>query len=109
MPTKIVVDSFVTCVIRINANEFLTGHQNGKVTHWFIDTGELVEIKILKSLYANENSIMAMMYSEKLNLVATADSCNVTLRNEFSFEYLCNIHIERKYKKINIVDVKISN
>ena len=109
LPTKIVVDSFVTCVIRINANEFLTGHQNGKVTHWFIDTGELVEIKILKSLYANENSIMAMMYSEKLNLVATADSCNVTLRNEFSFEYLCNIHIERKYKKINIVDVKISN
>ena len=110
LPTKIVVDSFVTCVIRINANEFMTGHQNGKVIHWFIDTGELVDIKIVKSLYANENSIMSMLYNEKLNVIATADNCNVTLRNEFSFEYLCNIHIEKKqYKKISIVDVKISN
>ena len=108
--TDIVVDNFVTCVARVSNDQFLSGHQNGKVCHWYINTNEIVEISLIKAIYANEGAITSLLYNENINAVISSDINNVTFRNLYSFEYLSNIRVSNEMnKKLTIIEVKISS
>lgn len=51
METQFLLDSFITSVIRINENEFITGDNKGKLCHWKINFDLLnMKLSLIKKL-----------------------------------------------------------
>jgi hypothetical protein len=108
-----VLKSFVTCIININNNEFVTGHDNGHICKWRINYSnkeKKVELELLLLIKSNNKSVTCLAYNEKINIIVSCDSNTIMLRKNYDFEYLSTIDIENKdnFKKY-IVDVKISD
>jgi len=110
METQFLLDSFITCVIRINENEFITGDNKGKLCHWKINSDILnIKLKLIKKVKSNCNNITAMAYNKKLNIVISTDNNSIVIRSFYDFEFLTNISINDLSIEETIVDVKCSS
>ena len=104
--------SYTTCIIKINQNEFITGHNNGNICKWRIDFSKednKYELNLLLIIKSNKNEITCLTYNEKLNIIISCDNNTLITRKNYDFEYLNLIKIEKEknYKKY-IIDIKIS-
>ena len=107
------LNSHTTCILNINNNEFITGHDKGLICKWKINyspKNKKMELELLQLIKSNEKSIISLLYNEKLNIIITCDINTLMIRKAHNLEYLNCIDIKNKenYKK-NIVDVKISD
>ena len=110
METQFLLDSFITCVIRINENEFITGDNKGKLCHWKINSDILnIKLKLIKKVKSNKNNITAMLYNKKLNIVISADNNSIIIRSFYDFEFLTFINVSDIGPEDTIVDVKCSS
>ena len=110
METQFLLDSFITSVIRINENEFITGDNKGKLCHWKINFDLLnMKLSLIKKVKSNKNNITAMLYNKKLNIIIAADNNTVVIRSFYDFEFLTYIDINSTNPEETIVDVKCSN
>ena len=105
-------------MIRISDNEFITGDNKGKISHWRINYDIMnTKLKLIKKLKSNKNSVTAMAYNKKLNIVIITDNNSIVIRSFYDFEFLTYIDINKERKNKNeeinneetIVDVKCSN
>ena len=108
------LDSFVTAIIRINNKEFITGDIKGKLYHWHIDLDDILNInlKLIKKINSNNNSITSIVYNEQLNVIAASDKNAVIIRSFYDFEFLSYIDVSKNEENNEddiIVDIKISN
>ena len=107
---QFLLESFVTCVIRINENEFITGDDKGNISHWSINFDILnTKIKLIKKVKSNKNNITAMFYNKKLNIIIATDNNSIVIRSAYDFEFLTYIDIKDIKNEETIVDVKCSN
>ena len=120
LESNFLLDSFVTTIIRIDERDFITGDNKGKLIHWRInfDNPLKIKLKLLKKINSNNNSITAIAFSSRLNIVISADKTTAIIRSFYDFEFLTyiNIHDEEKTSDASndnsnelIVDIKISN
>jgi hypothetical protein len=110
METQFLLDSFITCIIRINESEFITGDIKGKICHWKINSDILnIKLKLIKKVKSNFNNITAMVYNKKLNIVISTDNNSIIIRSFYDFEFLTNISINDLSIEETIVDVKCSS
>ena len=110
METQFLLDSFITCIIRINESEFITGDIKGKICHWKINSDILnIKLKLIKKVKSNFNNITAMVYNKKLNIVISTDNNSAIIRSFYDFEFLTNININDIGIEETIVDVKCSS
>ena len=113
MESKILLNSFVTSIIRISEKGFITGDNQGNIYHWYIDLDDILnlKLKLLKKVKSNNDSITAIVYNEQLNIVASSDKNTVIIRSFYDFEFLTYININDNNSNENgiIVDIKISN
>jgi hypothetical protein len=117
MESKIVLDSFVTSVIRINEREFITGDNKGKLSHWRInyENPPNIKLNLVKKIKSNNNSITAIVYEERLNIIISSDNNTAIIRSFHDFEFLTYINIyeneipKNTYDEELVVDIKISN
>ena len=67
MESKIVLDSFVTSVIRINEREFIIGDNKYKLSHQRInyENPPNIKLNLVKIIKSNNNSITAIVYDER--------------------------------------------
>jgi hypothetical protein len=112
LETKYVLNSFVSSVIRINNEEFITGHQNGDIIHFRLITMKLgIKLELIKKVQSNDSAISALCYNERLNIIIIASTFEVINRKFYNFEYLnaYNIMVDdmSSQRKI-IVDVKVN-
>ena len=112
LETKYVLNSFVSSIIRINNEEFITGHQNGDIIHFRLITMKLgVKLELIKKVQSNDSAISALCYNERLNIIIIASTFEASNRKFYNFEYLnsYNIMIDdmNSQRKI-IVDVKVN-
>ena len=109
---QFILKSYTTCILNINNNEFLTGHDNGILCKWLIDSSnkdKKPKLELLSLLKSNKNSITCLTHNEKLNIIISSDINNMIIRKSHDFEFLVSINIENKDKlRKSIVDVKIS-
>jgi len=107
---KFVLDSFITCIIRINEKEFITGDNKGKLCHWFIDLDDILnlELKLIKKINSNKNAITSLLYNERLNIIMSSDNSSVIIRSFYDFEFLTFFDVEED-ENDTIVDIKVSN
>ena len=107
--TNFLVDSFITSVIRINENEFITGDNKGKLCQWKINFNELnINLQLVKKVKSNKNSITAILYNKKLNIIISSDNNSVVIRSFYDFEFLTYIYINDIEIEETIIDVKCS-
>ena len=110
MEMQFLLESFVTCVIRINESEFVTGDDKGNISHWSINFDILnTKIKLIKKVKSNKNNITAMFYNKKLNIIIATDNNSIVIRSAYDFEFLTYIDIKDIKNEETIVDVKCSN
>ena len=110
METQFLLDSFITSVIRINENEFITGDNKGKLCHWKINFDLLnMKLKLIKKVKSNKNNITAILYNKKLNIIISTDNNSIIIRSFYDFEFLTYIDIKDISPEETIVDVKCSN
>ena len=109
---QFILKSYTTCILNINNNEFLTGHDNGFLCKWEIDSSDKdkkPKLELLSLIKSNKNSITSLTYNEKLNIIISSDINNMIIRKSHDFEFLVSINIENKdCLRKAIVDVKIS-
>ena len=105
--------SYTSSILYIKNNEFLTGHDNGKITKWKINISTRDKtpiLELLQTLKSNKNSITCLTYDEKINIIAGCDNSTIMIRKYYDFEYLSCINIQNKENKNTfIVDVKIND
>jgi hypothetical protein len=117
LESQFLLDSFTTVVIRINEKDFITGDNKGKLYHWRINYDNILSInlQLIKKINSNNNSITALLYNDRLNIVISADNNSVIIRSFYDFEFLTYIDMsedEKKDGKNNddiIVDIKVSS
>ena len=115
--SQILLDSFITSVIRINEKEFITGDNKGNLSHWNINLENVlnIKLKLKKKINSNNNSITSILFNERLNIVISADNNTVVIRCFHDFEFLTyfKVHYTEKEDYNNndelIVDIKLSN
>ena len=108
-----VLKSYTTCILSTIDNEFITGHDNGRMVKWrydFSEKNKKVHLEILSLLKTNKNSVTSLTYNEKLNIIISSDFNTIIIRKYFDFEYLISIDIKNTENlKKSIVEVKISD
>ena len=110
LEAQFLLDSFITCVIRISENEFITGDNKGTISHWQINFDILnTKLKLIKKVKSNNNNITAMIYNKKLNIIIIADNNSIVIRSFYDFEFLTYININDLNHEETIVDIKCSN
>jgi hypothetical protein len=117
LESQFLLDSFITSVIRINETDFITGDNKGKLYHWRMKYDNIlnVKMKLIKKISSNNNSITAILYNERLNIVISADNNSVVVRSFYDFEFLTYIDMSEDKKNDGnendeiIVDIKVSN
>ena len=105
-----ILDTYVTSILSTNEKEFITGHSDGKLIKWEIYTinnnNRLYQKILIKS---NNNSITALEYNEKLNILLSGDNKSIIIRNYYNFEFLSYIKLNQSNNILNkIVSIKIS-
>ena len=110
LEAQFLLDSFITCVVRISENEFITGDSKGIISHWQINLDILnTKLKLIKKVKSNNNNVTAMIYNKKLNIIIVADNNSIIKKRIYDFEYLTYINISDIKSEETIVYVKCSN
>ena len=110
LEAQFLLDSFITCVVRISENEFITGDSKGIISHWQINLDILnTKLKLIKKVKSNNNNVTAMIYNKKLNIIIVADNNSIVIRSFYDFEFLTYINISDLNYEETIVDIKCSN
>ena len=109
---SILLKSYTTSIKRINNDEFITGHDNGKICKWKIDYSKKdnkIELNLILTIKSNKGPITSLIFNEKYNIIISADTNTLMIRKNYDFEYLTSIKIENKeHLKKYIIDIKIS-
>ena len=94
-------DSFVSVILQINNEIFLTGHFNGKLLKWKIIFKENNEIKkfdkifIEKEFYAHKYMISCIHYNERHNIIISCDVKGILyIRKYYDFQLINKIVIK---------------
>ena len=93
------LSSFITSIIRINDNEFVTGDILGNIVKWKFKNN----LEFISKIKSNSNGITCINYNEKIGILTICDNNNLVIRKYYDFEFLTFIKI-----KNTIVEVKIS-
>ena len=108
-----VLKSYTTCLLQIENNDFITGHDNGRLCKWKINysiKNKKVELELVELIKSNKNSITCLTFNEKLNIIASSDINNIVIRKNHDLEYINSIEIQNKEQfKKSIIDIKISD
>ena len=109
---SILLKSYTTSIIRTNNDEFITGHENGKICKWKIDYSKKdnkIELYLILMIKSNKGPITSLIFNERYNIIVSADNNTLMIRKNYDFEYLTSIKIENEdHLKKYIVDIKIS-
>ena len=113
---NIPMDSFVSCVYKINENNFFTGHKNGKIYEWKITitytldkkgnkNSKISNIEIIRDLIAHKDSMVCCVYYiEKHNLLLTSSNDGkLFIRKYYDFELLSVIQTKKQENIIKFV------
>ena len=103
---SILLKSYVTCILRINDTEFITGHNNGKLCKWLLIDSNIPKIELLSNIKSNNSNITCILNNEKLGILISCNKNNIIIRKNYDFEFLNYIKIEGE--NTCIVDIKIS-
>ena len=71
-----------------------------------------INLKLIKKINSNNNSITSIVYNEQLNVIAASDKNAVIIRSFYDFEFLSYIDVSKNEENNEddiIVDIKISN
>ena len=71
-----------------------------------------IKLELIKKISSNKNSITAIFYNEKLNIIVSSDNNSVFVRSFYDFEFLSYFDIKKSEDDNNddiIVDIKMSN
>ena len=110
---NISMDSFVSCVYKINKYRFITGHKNGKIFEFKIDyynidkkTEEIKSIEIIRDLIAHKDSMVCCInYIKKHNILLTSSNDgNLFIRKYFDFELLSVIQTKENINRFVYTD-----
>ena len=110
-----ILDTFITSIIGINDKECVSGHNDGKLIKWEVkikNTNNQINYQLIKilSIKSNINSITALEYNEKLNILLSGDNKSIIIRNYYNFEFLSFIDLNQFNNQLNtITSIKISN
>ena len=94
-------DSFVSVIIKIDKEIFLTGHFNGKLLKWKItykenDNKKFDKICIEKEFYAHKYMISCMHYNERYNIIMSCDIKGILyIRKYYDFQLINKIIINK--------------
>ena len=107
-----ITSSFVTSIVKIKDLEFITGHENGMITHWLIDIIENnISLTKVKSVICQQSEVMNLYYDFNTNVIINADSEGViSMRNIFSYELITSFKpsLPDKQAKLAIVKLEIN-
>jgi WD40 repeat protein len=94
-PKKIKIDSFISTLYKINENNFISGHLNGRIMEWEINNN--LQLTIKRDIFAhNDTMICAINYINKHNILATsAEDGNIYIRKHYNFELLTIIKLNK--------------
>jgi WD40 repeat protein len=106
------MDSFVSCVHKINKNRFFTGHKNGKIFEFKINYNidkkneEIKSIEIIRDLIAHKDSMVCCInYIKKHNILLTSSNDgNLFIRKYFDFELLSIIQTRENINRFVYTD-----
>ena len=109
---NIPMDSFVSCVHKINKYRFFTGHKNGKIFEFKIDYNidkkneEIKSIEIIRDLIAHKDSMVCCInYIKKHNILLTSSNDgNLFIRKYFDFELLSIIQTRENINRFVYTD-----
>ena len=88
------LESYVTCLLKINEKKFISGHLNGKIMEWEIDS-QNNNIILIRNLLAHKEKIIGIYYDKYLNIIITnGDDENIFIRKYYDFEILTMIEIK---------------
>ena len=108
-----VLKSYTTCILFIENNDFITGHDNGRLCKWRItysNKNRKVELELLQLIKSNKNIITSLTFNNKLNAIVSSDFNTLIIRKNYDLEYLNSFEIKNKEKfKKTIIDIKISD
>jgi WD40 repeat protein len=94
-PKKIKIESFISTLYKINENNFISGHLNGRIMEWEINNN--LQLTIKRDIFAhNDTMICAINYINKHNILATsAEDGNIYIRKYYNFELLTIIKLSK--------------
>ena len=105
--------SYITAIISIKNNEFITGSDNGQLCKWKINIdvkGKKANLELLLIVKSNKTAITSLYYDERLSVIVSTDINTLAIRKIYDFEYLNSISIKKENNKNKyITDVKISD
>lgn len=109
--TRFLVTEYACSICKLTDNEFITGHQQGKLMHWkFNDDNNtnIIKIKLKRSVYAHRSEVVIIKHHSDLNVIITAgnDNC-VYIRKNHDLELLCEIKVNDV--NLRIRDLKYTN
>ena len=116
---NISMDSFVSCVHKINKTNFFTGHKNGKIYEWkityIIDKNKKIEkisnIEIIRDIIAHKESMVCCIYYiERHNVLLTSSNDGkLFIRKYYDFELLSTIKTKKNENIIKFVYTDYDN
>ena len=114
-PISFVTSSYVTVIKKINKKEFITGHENGMITHWMIiindtQTKQSVSLFKKKSVISQRGAVLCINFDIESSVIITGnDDGVVSIRNIHSFQLLNVIKPQNtKHHQFLIVNTKIN-
>ncbi|MCQ2821344.1 MAG: hypothetical protein MJ252_29130, partial [archaeon] len=94
---KILTDSFVTTITKVEKDSFITGHENGRIIQWKIKGKGFDEVKnisdekihIKRQFLAHKKAVIILEYNNLLNLlISYGDDRYLYIRKFYDFELL---------------------
>ena len=94
-PKKIKIDSFISTLYKINENNFISGHLNGRIIEWEINKN--LNLNIKRDIFAhNDTMICSINYINKHNiLITSSEDGNIYIRKYYNFELLTIIKLNK--------------
>ena len=107
-----ITSSFVTAIVKVSENKFITGHENGMLAHWIFST-EKNELRLhkIKSVICQQSEVVALYYEKNANIVINGDNDGViSIRNLYSFELITSFKpaFPNKQAKLLLIKFKIN-
>ena len=109
-----ITSSFVTSIVKVNELEFITGDENGIITHWTFKLTKENKFVITKkkSVICQQSEVLSLYYDQNSNVIINADSEGViSMRNLFTFELISTFKpsLHDKDEKLLIVKYEINH
>ena len=108
-PKSIQTDSFISSLLKIDEENFISGHLNGRILIWEIKKiNQNINLKIKRDIFAhNDSMICSMNYIKNHNIIITSsEDGHLFIRKYYDFELL-NVIKLNKNEFVN--DILFSN